>query len=65
MPIITLEGPCVKELDKKRRLVEKITDAAAEFYGFAKDDIIVLIRENVPENVGLGGELIVDRQKKK
>ena len=31
-------------------------------YGMDKEHIIVLIRENVPQNVGVGGQLIVDRR---
>ncbi|MFC1692102.1 tautomerase family protein [Candidatus Latescibacterota bacterium] len=33
MPNITIEGPAIKELEKKRILVKKVTDAAVEAYG--------------------------------
>ena len=63
MPIITIEGPAIKDLDKKRKLVEALTDAADNTYDLPKGTIVVLIKENIPENVGVGGELIVDRAK--
>ena len=64
MPLITVEGPTIPEVERKRELVRKLTDTAVEIYGIAKEHIIVLIRENAPENVGAGGELIADRHAK-
>ncbi|HIJ65459.1 MAG TPA: 4-oxalocrotonate tautomerase [Candidatus Hydrogenedentes bacterium] len=61
MPNITVEGPPVADLDKKRGLVSDLTDAAANAYGLPRDVMVVLIKENAPENVGVGGQLIVDR----
>ncbi|MBC7329476.1 tautomerase family protein [bacterium] len=61
MPNIYIEGPPIKDLDKKRKLVAAITDAAAEAFGLPKEAIIVTIRENLPENVAIGGRLIIDR----
>jgi len=61
MPTITVEGPLL-EVDKKRTLVQKLTQAAVDVYNI--EDIIVLIKENPPENVGLSGELLADRRKK-
>ena len=62
MPNIYVEGPFIKDLDKKRLLVQELTDAAARAYGFPKEAMVVVIRENPPENVGVGGKLIVDRE---
>lgn len=64
MPTITVEGPKIQEIERKRELVKKLTEAAAAVYGIAKEHIVVLIRENSPENVGVGGELVADRTKK-
>ena len=61
MPMIMVEGPPI-EIDQKRELVKKLTDAAVKVYGI--EHITVLIRENAPENVGAGGQLIADRKKK-
>ena len=64
MPTITAEGPPIRELDRKRKLVEEVTEAATKAYGLPKDVIVVVIKENLPENVGVGGQLLVDRRKK-
>jgi len=61
VPTIMVEGPKI-EVEKKRQLVKKLTEAAVEVYGI--EHITVLIRENPPENVGINGELLVDRKRK-
>ena len=61
MPLIRVEGPKIDDVDRKRKIVKKLTDVAAEMYEMDKEKIIVLIQENEPENVGVGGELILDR----
>lgn len=60
MPIITLDGPPMA-LDKKRTLVAGLTSLAAQHYNLPESTIIVLIRENQPDQVGVGGTLIIDR----
>ena len=61
MPVITVEGPAIREVDKKRALVKGLTDVAVEVYGI--EHIVVLIKENAPENVGVSGTLIADRER--
>ena len=61
MPIITIEGPPITNIDTRRTLTESLTRSAAEAYGMPKEKIIVLIRENRPDQVAVGGELISDR----
>jgi len=61
MPTIMVEGPPI-EIERKRELVKKLTEAAVEVYGI--EHITVLIRENPPENVGIGGQLLADRKGK-
>jgi len=65
MPTITVEGPHIKDLDKKRKLVKELTESASEAYGLTKEKIIVLIKENPPENVGVGGQLLIDKYSQK
>ena len=65
MPNITVEGPPIKELDTKRRFAKELTEAAVRAYGLPKEIIVVLIKENSPENVSVGGQLILDRLKQK
>jgi len=62
MPTITVDGPKIKDIELKRQMVKKLTDAAYEVYKI--EHIVVLIRENAPENVGVNGQLIADRPKK-
>lgn len=61
MPVITLEGPKITDLTTKRTLVKSLTTAAAQAYGFPEEKIVILIRENKPENVSVGGTLVSDR----
>jgi 4-oxalocrotonate tautomerase len=61
VPIITASGPHL-DVEQERKLAEKLTDAACAVYDRPRDSIIVIIRENDPENVAVGGELVRDRQ---
>ncbi|MFX1329778.1 MAG: 4-oxalocrotonate tautomerase family protein, partial [Promethearchaeota archaeon] len=47
----------------KRNLIKEITNAVEKAYKIPKEHIIVVIKENVPENVGIGGILISDRRR--
>lgn len=60
MPLITVEGPPIN-VEQKRVLVKKLTEVAVEVYKI--EHILVTIRENQPENVGIDGQLITDRKK--
>ena len=60
MPTIMVEGPPIS-VEQKRQLAKKLTEAAVEVYRI--EHITVLIRENPPENVGVGGQLLADRRK--
>lgn len=64
MPIVTVHGPRVEDTDKKREFVGTVTEAASNMFGLPTQSIVVLLRETDPENVGVGGELIVDRRKR-
>jgi 4-oxalocrotonate tautomerase len=61
MPVITVEGPRIDDLDKKRKLAQAFTDAASEAFGLGKETIVVILHETSPECVSSGGELICDR----
>ena len=63
MPDISIEGPIIKDIDKKKILVREMTDAAVKAYGLPRETIVVLIKENLPENVGVGGQLLIDRRR--
>jgi 4-oxalocrotonate tautomerase len=63
MPNITISGPKIQDLDKKRKLVATVTDAAVEAYGIAREHIVVVIEAHPPDDVGVGGTLIIDRNR--
>ena len=62
--VIQVDGPPVDDIGKKREFVRTVTDAASRLFGLPGQAIVVLLRENKPENVGSGGELILDRHSK-
>ena len=63
MPIATIEGPKIGDVKKKMELVKEITDALEKAYKIPREAYVVLIKENSPENVGVGGKLILDKDK--
>ncbi|GEM_PF-250992 len=62
MPNVYVDGPKL-DLDKKRRLAVEITDALERAYGLPRQVYVVIIRDNPPENVCVGGVMICDREK--
>ncbi len=63
MPVVNVEGPKIADIERKRQMVVKLTAVVAEIYGMPVEAITVHIRENNPENVGVGGQLVADRRK--
>jgi len=64
MPILTFDGPIIKDIDVKRKLVQKLTDVISEtFPNIPREAFIVQIKENPPENIGAGGALLIDKWK--
>lgn len=62
MPIITLEaGKLTRE--QKLEFVQEVTETTHKITGIRKESIIVVIKENDPENIGSGGELLADKLK--
>ena len=64
MPSVIIEGPNIDDIEVKRVLVKEVTDALEKAYKLPREVYVVLIKENPPENVGVGGKLILDRKKK-
>ena len=63
MPSAKIEGPKIADVETKRALVKEVTDALEKAYKLPREVYVVLIKENSPENVGSGGELIIDKKK--
>ncbi|HEY5673885.1 MAG TPA: 4-oxalocrotonate tautomerase DmpI [Malonomonas sp.] len=61
MPNITFDGPPISDIEKKRALVKTVTEAACQAYGLPRETMVVVLKENQPENVAVGGILIADR----
>ena len=63
MPVITIEGPKIESLETKRELVSKVTRFAAKAYDMPPRKIIVVLKETTPDNVAVGGKLVIDTKK--
>lgn len=61
MPVITVEGPKIPDIAKKRELAQKLTEAASAGFGLGKEAIVVILHETSPDCVATGGELVCDR----
>lgn len=49
--------------EKKAQLVKEVTESTARITGLPAQTIFVFIKENDPENVGVGGVLLPDLKK--
>ena len=63
VPNITIYGPKIENIENKRILIQEITDSIEKAYKIPKEHIIVVIKENSPENVGVAGKLISDMRR--
>ena len=62
MPVITLEaGQLTKE--QKSELARVLTESASRIMGVPEQAFIALIKENNPDNIGVGGVLLSERRK--
>ncbi len=62
MPVIIFEGPQLT-VQQKKELVREFTALASKVTTIPERAFTVLIKENDPQNVGVGGELVSDRHK--
>jgi 4-oxalocrotonate tautomerase len=63
MPVIQVNMFKQPDIDKKRQLVSRLADLMVELYNVPREAVTVMIKEDEPENVGIGGELAVDKLK--
>lgn len=63
MPSITMELVKMSR-EKKAQLVAEVTESTARITGLPKETVYVFIKENAPENIGVGGVLLPERQRK-
>lgn len=64
MPHISVHTAKQPDLEKKKKLIEKLTDAMVEAYGVPREAVAIEIWENDPVNVAHGGVLLADRMGK-
>jgi phenylpyruvate tautomerase PptA (4-oxalocrotonate tautomerase family) len=55
MPVVTIEAPPGLRLEKKKKMVEKITAAIDEAYEIG--DTLIFLHEDAAENVAMNGNL--------
>ncbi|MDW7674084.1 MAG: 4-oxalocrotonate tautomerase DmpI [Bacillota bacterium] len=63
MPYISFEGPFMS-LEQKKAIIKEFTEIASVTLQIPKEAITVAIKENNPENVGVGGISLAERFKK-
>jgi 4-oxalocrotonate tautomerase len=63
MPVIQVNALKQPDIEKKRKMVMKLTDVMVEVYGVPRESVVVMIKEDELENVGLGGVLALDKLK--
>ncbi|HHY99412.1 MAG TPA: 4-oxalocrotonate tautomerase family protein [Firmicutes bacterium] len=62
MPHISVDGPHLTR-EQKAELVREFTETASRVMKIPKEAFVVMIKENDPENVGVGGKLLADRER--
>jgi len=62
MPVITLKGPKLTK-EQKAELVKCFTETASRVTNIASSAFVVYLEEMEPENIGVGGALLADRNK--
>ena len=60
MPIVNVSGPALN-VEKKRDLARRLTEVMCDVYQRPAGHIIVIVQENPPENISIGGTLVADR----
>ena len=62
MPTIFFYGPKLDK-EKSREMVKGFTETASKVTGIDKSSFVVYLRETSHESVGVGGELLADKQR--
>ena len=61
MPIITINLMQGRDINKKRILVEKVTQAVCESIDVQPKNVRIILSEMSPENYSISGELVGDQ----
>lgn len=60
MPYIIIKALRGRNVDQKRRLAKRITDATVEIYGVKPESVSVRFEEVEPDSLAVGGVLKLD-----
>jgi 4-oxalocrotonate tautomerase len=63
MPVIQVNVIKQPDIEKKKKLVAKLTDVMVDVYEVPRESVIVMLKEDELENVGLGGVLAFEKLK--
>lgn len=61
MPVITLEAASLNK-NQKKQLVEEFTESAARIMNMPKESFYVFLKENILDNVGVGGVILSEKK---
>ncbi len=56
MPVVTVEASKNLSKETKKEMIEKVSVAVADAYELPVQTITMIIRENIPENIGVAGK---------
>ena len=62
MPVIHISGNNNITMEKKREMVEKVSQIVADAYGLPIDAITVLVQGYEMDDIGVAGVLLSDRE---
>ena len=62
MPVIHISGNNNISIEKKREMVEKVSQIVADAYGLPIETITVLVQGYEMDDIGAGGVLLSDRK---
>lgn len=63
MPVITVEAGKM-DRNQKALLVKELTQKASEILNIPEHAFVTLLKENNPDNIGTGGQLLSDKMAK-
>lgn len=62
MPLVTMRIMEGRDINKKRNMVKKVTEAICETLDCPEDAVRISIEEMAAENYSIGGTLIADKK---
>lgn len=60
MPVVTVEASKNLSKETKKEMIENVSQTVADAYGLPIQTITMIIRENIPENIGVAGKPVSD-----